>query len=62
MIFRDSFGANIIPLLAEGYSSIYVVDIRYIMPDVAAKVIGGFDGRDVLFLYSATVLGQHDFK
>lgn len=62
VIFRDSFGANIIPLLAEGYSSIYVVDIRYIMPDVAAKVIGGFDGRDVLFLYSTTVLGQHDFK
>ena len=62
VIFRDSFGANIIPLLAEGYSSIYVVDIRYIMPDVVPKVIGDFEGRDVLFLYSATVLGQNDFK
>lgn len=62
VIFRDSFGANIIPLLAEGYSSIYVVDIRYIMPDVVPRVIGGFEGKDVLFLYSATVLGQRDFK
>ncbi len=63
VVFRDSFGANLIPLLAEGYSSIYVVDIRYIMPDVVGNLIGGYEGRDVMFLYSATVLGlQKDFK
>ncbi len=63
VVFRDSFGANLIPLLSEGYSSIFVVDIRYIMPDVVGNLIGGYEGRDVMFLYSATVLGlQKDFK
>jgi len=62
VIFRDSFGANIIPLLAEGYSSIYVVDIRYIYPTAAIGAIGGFEGKDVLFLYSATVLSPKDLK
>ena len=30
VIFRDSFGSSIAPLLVEGYSSVTLVDIRYL--------------------------------
>ncbi len=37
VVFRDSFGSSIIPLLAEGYKSIYIVDTRYIAPSLLEK-------------------------
>ena len=49
------------PLLAEGYKSIYVVDIRYIVPDYLGQLID-FEGKDILFIYSALVLNQKAFK
>ena len=61
IVFRDSFGSSITPLLAEGYKSIYVVDIRYVMPDMLSRMID-FENKDVLFLYSALVLNQKAFK
>lgn len=61
IIFRDSFGSSISPLLAEGYKSVYVVDIRYVMPDMLGSFID-FEGKDVLFLYSTLVLNQKAFK
>ncbi len=61
VVFRDSFGSSLIPLLAEGYKSIYVVDIRYVMPDMLGMMID-FEGKDVLFIYSALVLNQKAFK
>lgn len=61
IVFRDSFGSSLIPLLAEGYQSIYVVDIRYVMPDMLGMMID-FQDKDVLFLYSALVLNQKAFK
>lgn len=61
VIFRDSFGSSIIPLIAEGYKTIHVVDIRAIMyPTLSSHI--DFEGKDVLFLYSATVLNTKDFK
>jgi hypothetical protein len=62
ILFRDSFGSSLAPLLAEGYSKITVVDIRY----VNSAFLGGLvdfsekAGRevDVLFLYSAQVLNS----
>ena len=71
IIFRDSFGSSLAPLLAEGYKSIYVVDIRYVMPDLLGMEKMGtrpnpyyidFEGKDVLFMYSALVLNQKAFK
>ena len=56
-IFRDSFGSSLIPLLAEGYKNIYLVDIRYIQSDFLKNFVD-FTGKDVLFLYSATVLNN----
>ncbi|MBQ7337108.1 MAG: hypothetical protein IJW40_01505 [Clostridia bacterium] len=61
IVFRDSFGSSLIPLLAEGYKSIYVVDIRYVMPDMLGGMID-FENKDVLYMYSALVLNQKAFR
>lgn len=61
IIFRDSFGSSLAPLLVEGYSSVYLVDIRYAHPDAIGGMID-FEGKDVLFLYSAIILNQKAFK
>ena len=57
VIFRDSFASSLAPLLAQGYSKVTLVDIRYISPDYAGRLID-FEEADVLFLYSATVLNN----
>lgn len=57
IVFRDSFGASIVPLLLEGYSSITVVDIRYISSDMLGRLVD-FHGQDALFLYSTLVLNN----
>ena len=56
IVFRDSFGSSLIPLLAEGYGTVYAVDIRYIASDALQRVVSFPQGADVLFLYSTTVL------
>ena len=61
VIFRDSFGSSIAPLLAEGYKTVYVVDTRYILPFLVGNMID-FTDKDVLFLYSSLVLNQKAFK
>ncbi len=61
IIFRDSFGSSIAPLLAEGYKSIYLVDIRYVVPDLLNQYID-FENKDVLFLYSTLILNSKSFK
>ena len=50
------------PLLAEGYASIYVVDIRYVHPDIVTRMIGSVEGMDVLYILSTTVLNAKNFK
>lgn len=57
IIFRDSFGSSIAPLLAEGYAKITLVDIRYISPNLLGRFIE-FTDQDVLFLYSTSVLNN----
>lgn len=59
IMFRDSFGSSIAPLLVEGYKKITLVDIRYIHPDMLQKYIE-FDSQDVLFLYSTSVLNNSE--
>ncbi len=59
IIFRDSFGSSIAPLLATGYSKITLVDIRYISPEILGNFIE-FDNQDVLFLYSTSVLNNSE--
>lgn len=57
IIFRDSFGSSLVPLMVEGYSKITLVDIRYISPMILDRFLE-FHGQDILFLYSATVLNN----
>jgi hypothetical protein len=57
IVFRDSFGSSLIPLLLEGYSKVTLVDIRYITSDYLGEFIT-FDDQDVLFLYSTPVLNS----
>lgn len=57
VVFRDSFGSSLIPLLAEGYSSIYIVDIRYVVSSMVGNYID-FTDKDTLFLYSTLVLND----
>lgn len=55
VVFRDSFGSSLIPLMAFGYSQITLVDLRYIQSPLIKNYID-FDDQDVLFLYSTLVL------
>ncbi len=59
VIFRDSFGSSIAPLLVSGYSRITLADIRYMHPDLLGQFVD-FKGCDVLFLYSTMVLNNSE--
>ena len=57
VIFRDSFGSSLAPLLLQSYKTVTLVDIRYIQPEVLGKFLE-FTDQDVLFMYSALVLNK----
>ncbi len=59
VLFRDSFGSSIAPLLLGGYDQITLVDIRYIHPEVLGRFVD-FTDCDVLFLYSTLVLNHSE--
>lgn len=59
IVFRDSFGSSIAPLLAQGYKKVTLVDIRYIQPGILNSYID-FSNKDVLFLYSTLVLNNSE--
>lgn len=57
VIFRDSFGSSIGPLLARGYKKTVLVDLRLINEELLGEYID-FNGCDVLFLYSTLILNS----
>lgn len=57
LVFRDSFGSSMVPLLVENYSRVTLLDIRYVPTDYLTNFVD-FHGQDVLFLYSPLVLNQ----
>ena len=57
IVFRDSFGSSMVPLLVQDYARVTLVDIRYIQIDVLDRFLE-FSGQDVLFLYSTLVLNN----
>ena len=57
ILFRDSFGSALAPLLVQGYTKVTLVDIRYIQIDVLDRFLE-FGGQDVLLLYSTSVLNN----
>lgn len=60
LLFRDSFGSSMAPLLLEGYEEITLVDLRYISADYLPEVVDLSEYDDVLFLYSQRVLRHSD--
>lgn len=61
LLFRDSFGSCLAPLLVQDYKKITLVDIRYISSKLLNQYIE-FNNQDVLFLYSSIILNQNIFK
>lgn len=59
VIFRDSFGSSLAPLLTECYRKITLVDIRYLRPEYVGNYLE-FENQDVLFLYSTLVLNHSE--
>lgn len=57
VIFRDSFGSSLAPLMVESYDKITLVDIRYIQSGLLKNFIQ-FDSQDVLFIYSTGLLNN----
>ena len=57
IMFRDSFGSSIAPLLIESYSEIILVDLRYISSDMIGEYVD-FSNADVLFIYSTSMLNN----
>ena len=57
IVFRDSFGSSLVPLLVQDYAKVTLVDTRYISSDLLDQFID-FHGQDVLFLYSTLILNS----
>ena len=60
LVFRDSFGSSMAPLLAEAYATVTLVDLRYVSAAHALELLGEDRYEDVLFLYSTTILNHSD--
>lgn len=54
ILFRDSYGSSIAPLLADGYASVTLVDLRN-LPSFSLQQYINFTNQDVLFLFSTSV-------
>jgi len=57
IMFRDSFGSSLAPLLLEAYSEIVLVDLRYIPSDMLGDYVE-FKNADVLFIYCTSLLNN----
>ncbi len=57
IVFRDSFGSSLVPLLVSEYQTVTLVDIRYLSSQLLGRYLD-FKGQDVLFLYSTLVLNN----
>lgn len=57
LVFRDSFGSSLVPLLVDSYAKITVIDIRYVQSDALGSLVD-FHGQDTLFLYSTLILNN----
>jgi len=59
IIFRDSFGSSLAPLLIPYYKKITIIDNRYINSDYYLQKVD-FKKQDVLFVYS-TLIANNSF-
>lgn len=59
VIFRDSFGSTLAPLLIEGYSKITLIDLRYMSASSLNDFIV-FNNQDILIIYSTLVINNSE--
>ncbi|MBR5022865.1 MAG: hypothetical protein IKY18_06665 [Oscillospiraceae bacterium] len=57
VIFRDSFGSALAPLLLQDYKTVTLVDIRYVSSQLLSNFLT-FQNQDVLFAYSTLILNN----
>ena len=57
IMFRDSFSSSLAPLMAEAYSEVVLVDLRYISSNLLNQFVD-FKNADVLFIYSTMLLND----
>ncbi|MBQ2909847.1 MAG: hypothetical protein IJE53_03500 [Bacilli bacterium] len=57
VIFRDSFGSSLSPLLVKYYEKITLIDNRYISSDNFKDLIE-FNNQDILFMYSTLFIND----
>lgn len=57
IIFRDSFGSSMAPLLLYEYSKITLVDLRYVNSSYLDNFLD-FENQDILFLYSTLLINN----
>jgi len=58
IVFRDSFGSSLVPLLTPYYSKITLIDLRYISFDLLKNYLNTSDNYDVLYLYSTLIINN----
>jgi len=54
ILFRDSFGSAIAPLLAKEYSQVVLVDLRFMGYEFLGNFVD-FEGADVLFMWGQAI-------
>lgn len=57
VIFKDSFGNSLTPLLVESYSRITLVDLRLVNHTILDNFVD-FEGCEVLFLYNTMIVNN----
>ena len=60
ILFRDSFGSSLAPLMIANYEEILLIDIRYVNSNILTNYIDFTDYKnaDVLFLYNTRVINK----
>ncbi len=60
ILFRDSFGSSLSPLLIDNYSKITIIDLRYINSKLLSNIsnVTFNTATDVLFLYSIPIINN----
>ena len=58
ILFRDSYGSSLAPLLIDGYKKITIIDLRYIASPLIEQFVEFSDNSDVLFVYCTDVINN----
>jgi len=58
IIFRDSYGSSLTPLLVGGYKKITVIDLRYISSFLLSQFAEFKEDSDALFLYCTDIVNN----